>query len=69
MKGQATGTVPNGADKQTHKHLDKHGDCMTESAQWGQFSEKFRLRETKNLLTDADSSTDPFFCSPLPWQP
>ena len=26
--------------KQTHTHTDGHGDCMTNSAQWGQVGEK-----------------------------
>ena len=32
-------TASNGADKQTHRHTDGHGDSMTELALWGRFSE------------------------------
>ena len=27
-------TSPDGANTQTHRHTDGHGDSMTESAQW-----------------------------------
>jgi hypothetical protein len=29
-----------GANGQTDRHPDEHGDSMTESAQWGRFNEK-----------------------------
>ena len=32
-------TASDGTDKQTNRHPDGHGDSMTESAQWGWFSE------------------------------
>ena len=35
MRGLGKKTAPNGADKQT----SGHGGSMTESAQWGRFSE------------------------------
>ena len=34
-------TALDGADRRTHSQTDGHGDSMTESAQWGQFSEKY----------------------------
>ena len=43
MRGLEKQNAPIGADKQTYKQIDKqpdgHGNSMTESAQWGQFSE------------------------------
>ena len=44
-----------------HRHTERQtdnglGHSMTESAQWGQFSEKSHIRETLNLSTNAESS-------------
>ena len=33
-------TAPDGADRQTHRQTHGHGNSMTESPQWGRFSEK-----------------------------
>ena len=46
------------------KQTEGHGNSITELAQWGRFGEnhttfeKSLIRETKNLSTDGDSSTD-----------
>ena len=34
-------TAPNGADRQTHRQTPRHGNFMTESAQWGPLSESY----------------------------
>ena len=33
-------TAPNGANRQTDKQTDGHGNSLTKSTQWGRFSEK-----------------------------
>ena len=35
-------------DRQTHTHTDGHGDSMTESAQWGRFSENATQKISSN---------------------
>ena len=37
-------TVSDGANKQTNRQTDGHRNSMTESAQWGRFSEQFRSK-------------------------
>ena len=39
-------TSPNGANTQTDKQTDGHGNSMTVSAQWGRFREK----SSKNIM-------------------
>ena len=45
MRGLEKKTAHDGADKQ----IDGHGDFMTESAQWGRFSENPQTQKAKNL--------------------
>ena len=45
-----TKNAPDGEDRQTDRQTHGHGDSMTESAQWGRFSEKccgFEVGECK----------------------
>ena len=42
-------TAPSGANTQTDGHTSGHGDSMTESANWGQFSEKQLLMDLGSL--------------------
>ena len=47
-------STPGGADRQTDRHpdilTDGHGNSMTESARWGQFSEKIMSDSIFSLL-------------------
>ena len=36
-------TAPDGANRQTHRHTDGHGDSMTNSAQWGRVGENRQI--------------------------
>ena len=48
------------ADKHTNKHTHQNHDSAWPK---GQAEWKSRIRETKNLSTNADSSTDTFFAA------
>ena len=37
-------TAPDGAQPLTDGRIDGHGDSLTESAKWGQFSEKLIIK-------------------------
>ena len=64
LKVQCTQKVPKGpdcwGDKETHKHTDRQTHQYHDSA-WpkGRAEWKSRARETRNLLTDANSITFP----------
>ena len=57
-------------DTQTHRQTDTqtdgHGDSMTESAQWGQFSEtSLGLNMPKQFVTRPKVSCDNAVCTPV----
>ena len=55
--GHGKKTAPDGADRQTNKQTDEHGDSMTESAQWGRFSENCK----KTAVSFENSPLDSFW--------